>query len=159
MSCKTGKFSVRMGGLFVALLALTAFASTRRKPPEPPFQYAAGTERVAPSCGGNLEVTADALVFKCPSATLSMRFASIDFMEYRSDISKRVRKLGLPWQVELERRHPRRNRYFTVVYKQEAAATHVVVLKVSPTAMRPYLAEIELKSGKRVEVMGYEDYE
>jgi len=72
--------------------------------------------------------------------------------------SKRVAKLGLPWQVELERRRPRRNRYFTVVYKDEAA-THVVVLKVSPIAMRPYLAEIELKSGKRVEVMGYEDYE
>jgi len=158
VNCKTGRFSVRVGGLFAAVLALAGFASAKRKPPEPPFQYAAGTEKVTPSCGGNLEVTADALVFKCPSATLTMRFASIDLMEYRSDVSKRVAKLGLPWQVELERRRPRRNRYFTVVYKDEAA-THVVVLKVSPTAMRPYLAEIELKSGKRVEVMGYEDYE
>jgi hypothetical protein len=34
-----------------------------------------------------------------------------------------------------------------------------VVLKVAPRRMRPYLAEIELKSGKRVEVMGYEEYQ
>jgi len=33
-----------------------------------------------------------------------------------------------------------------------------VVLKVDPLSMRPYLAEIEMKSGKRVEVMPYEDY-
>jgi len=36
--------------------------------------------------------------------------------------------------------------------------TQVVVLRVDPLSMRPYLAEIELKSGKRVEVMPYEDY-
>jgi hypothetical protein len=33
-----------------------------------------------------------------------------------------------------------------------------MVLRVDALSMRPYLAEIELKSGKRVEVMPYEDY-
>jgi hypothetical protein len=33
-----------------------------------------------------------------------------------------------------------------------------MVLEVRPVAMRPYLAEIDLKAGKRVEVEGYEEY-
>jgi len=157
VTCQTGSYWVRMGCLLVAWLALAASAFPKHKQPEPSFQYAGGTEKIARSFGGNLEVTAEALVFKCPLATVTMPFASISFMEFRSDISQRVRKLQIHWQVYPEKRLRKQNRYFTVVYK-DAGETHILVLQVAPSAMRPYLAEIELKSGKRVEVMGYEEY-
>ena len=144
--------------MLVACLALAASgASGRKPPPEPPFQYAGGTETIWPSCGGNLQVTSDSLVFKCPLTTVTIPFSSISIMEYRPDISPRVRKLKRHWTVEPPRERGKENRYFTLVYK-DAAATHIVVLRVAPLALRPYLAEIELKSGKRVEVMGYEEY-
>ena len=86
-----------------------------------------------------------------------MPFSTISLMQFRPDVSPRVRKLKLKWTT-----YPtpliagKQNRYFTVVCKKQGA-THVMVLRVDPLSMRPYLAEIELKSGKRVEVMPYED--
>jgi len=158
MTSQRGRFIAGVGGLLVAWLALAASVATSRKPPpEPPFRYAGGTETIWPSCGGNLEVTGESLVFKCPLTTLTIPFSSISIMEYRPDISQRVRKLKPHWAVEPARERGKENRYFTLVYK-DAAATHIVVLKVAPLSLRPYLAEIELKSGKRVEVMGYEEY-
>jgi hypothetical protein len=158
MTRQTGRFIAGVGGLLVAWLALAAFAAASRKPPpEPPFRYAGGKETIGPSCAGNLEFAGESLVFRCPLTTVSIPFSSISLMEYRPDISQRVRKLKLHWTVEPVRERGKENRYFTIVYK-DAAATHIVVLRVAPLAMRPYLAELELKSGKRVEVMGYEEY-
>lgn len=144
----------------MAWAAAAVPAEARRKPQQipPPFEYAGGTERVPPSCGGNLEVSSDSLIFKCPQATITMPFASISVMQYRSDVSTRVSKLEVSWKAFPLKHRGKQNRYFAVVYAL-ADATHVVILQVAPPAMRPYLAEIELKSGKRVEVEGYEEYQ
>ena len=121
------------------------------------FQYAGGSEKIEIDCAGKLEVTQESLVFRCPGASVVMPFSTITLMEFRPDVSRRVRKLKLKWST-----YPnaliagKQNQYFTVVCKKERA-TQVVVLRVDPLSMRPYLAEIELKSGKRVEVMPYED--
>lgn len=160
MASQTARLKTLVGSLLVAWLALAGSAQARRKPQEaqPPFEYAGGTEGVPPSCAGNLEVSSQSLIFKCPQATVTMPFASISLMEYRSDVSWRVRKLKPEWKAYPPKQGGKTNRYFTVVYSRPAA-THVVILQVAPQAMRPYLAEIELKSGKRVEVMGYEEYQ
>jgi hypothetical protein len=142
----------------VALSILTSLPSAGAPANAPPFRYAGGTERVEQNCAGVLEVTSDALIFKCPLTSLTLPFSSITLMEYRPNLSRRVRKLKLEWRVRPYSGAGKKNRYFTVVYKA-AGAAHVVVLNVAPRLMRPYLAEIELKSGKRVEVMGYEEYE
>jgi hypothetical protein len=147
--------------LFCCLVALsipTSLSSGGAPANAPPFQYAGGTEEVQQNCAGVLEVTSEALIFKCPLASLTLPFSSITLMEYRPNLSRRVGKLELEWRVRPYSGAGKKNRYFTVVYKTKGA-THVVVLKVSPRSMRPYLAEIELKSGKRVEVMGYEEYQ
>jgi hypothetical protein len=151
-----GKPRMLVCGL-VALLSLASSAYGRQEAELPPFQYAGGTQKISQDCAGNLQLTNEALIFKCPAASIRIPFASIILMEYRADISQRVRKLDLNWKVQPIAKAPKRYRYFTVVYK-EPDATQVVVLMVAPRSMRPYLAEIELKSGKRVEVMGYEDY-
>ena len=122
------------------------------------FQYAGGTEKIEIDCAGKLEVTLESLVFKCPGGSVVMPFSTIALMQFRPDVSRRVRKLKLKWTT-----YPnilmagKQNRYFTIVCKKQGV-THVVVLRADPLSMRPYLAEIELKSGKRVEVMPYEDY-
>jgi hypothetical protein len=122
------------------------------------FQYAGGTEKIEIDCAGKLEVTLESLVFKCPGGSVVMPFSTIALMQFRPDVSRRVRKLKLKWTT-----YPniliagKQNRYFTIVCKKQGV-TQVVVLRVDPLSMRPYLAEIELKSGKRVEVMPYEDY-
>ena len=122
------------------------------------FQYAGGTEKIEMDCAGKLEVTMEGLGFKCPTASLDMPFSTISLMQFRPDVSPQVRKLKLKWTASPTNLIPgRQNRYFTVVYKKQGV-THVVVLRVDPLSMRPYLAEIELKSGRRVEVMPYGDY-
>ena len=137
-------------------LASAAFGNEQTR--DSVFQYAGGTERIEIDCAGKLEVTPEGLVFKCPSGSVDMPFSTITLMQFRPDVSQRVRKLRLKWSS-----YPsiliagKQNRYFTVVCRKQGV-THVVVLRVDPLSMRPYLAEIELKSGKRVEVMPYEDY-
>jgi hypothetical protein len=122
------------------------------------FQYAGGTEKIEIDCAGKLEVTLESLIFRCPAGAVDMPFSTITLMQFRPDVSPRVRKLKLKWTT-----YPsiliagKQNRFFTVVCKKQGVI-HVVVLRVDSLAMRPYLAEIELKSGKRVEVMPYEDY-
>jgi len=122
------------------------------------FQYAGGTEKIEIDCAGKLEVSDSGLLFKCPGASVEMPFSTITLMQFRPDISPQVRNLKLKWKT-----YPsilfagKQNRFFTLVCRKQGV-THVMVLRTDPLTMRPYLAEIELKSGKRVEVMPYEDY-
>jgi hypothetical protein len=82
-------------------------------------------------------------------------------MQYRNDVSRKVRKMKLKWKLRPNYVVPllggKRNRFFTVVFKVDGS-TRAMVLRVSPDDMRPYLAEIDLKSTRRVEVRGYGDY-
>ncbi len=157
MDWPTGKRQTQ-GVMLVALLLIGSAASGKKKTETPPFQYAGGTEPIQQDCGGKLEVSADALTFKCSSATLEIPFADITTMEYRPNLSRAVRQLKLEWKVQPKHGGGKKNRYFTILY-QSQGQPHAVVLRVEPLVMRPYLAEIELKSGKRVEVFGYEQYE
>lgn len=156
MHWPTGKNRTRTG-MLLALLLVVSVASGKKKTETPPFQYAGGTEQIQQDCG-KLEVSTDALTFKCPSTTLEIPFADITTMEYRPDLSRAVRRLKLQWKVQPHRGGGKKNRYFTILYKEQGQP-RAVVLRVEPLVMRPYLAEIELKSGKRVEVFGYEQYE
>jgi hypothetical protein len=146
--------------ILTLLLAMGAAAYGRNKEPEgPPFAYAAGTEDVAAGCRGILALTSTELVFKCLQHPLTIPYAAISLMEYRPEVSTKILRMDLKWKVPLPVEHGRkskRNRYFSVVFEQ-AGIQHLAVLEVEPQAMVSYLAEIELKTGKRVEVWGYAD--
>jgi hypothetical protein len=151
------------GLAFKAILTLPLLAGAvaygRKEPEGPPFAYAAGTEDVAEGCRGILALTSAELVFKCPEHPITIPYAAISLMEYRPDISAKILRMDLKWKVQLPVEHGRKtkkNRYFSVVYEQ-AGSGHLVVLEVEPQAMVSYLAEIDLKAGKRVEVWGYEN--
>lgn len=144
--------------LAVTLLLLASSGFGNEDSGDAVFQYAGGTEKIEVDCAGKLEVTLQGLIFKCPSGSFEMPFSTITLMQFRPDVSRRVRSLKLKWSTFPTILIPgKQNKYFTVVCRKQGV-THVVVLSVDPLSMRPYLAEIELKSGKRVEVMPYEDY-
>jgi hypothetical protein len=147
--------------LIAAVVAIVMAAAARgRQTEQPQFKYAGGTENLPENCAGLLEMSQEGMVFRCAQQSIAIPFASISFMQYRPEVSRRVRKLKPKWKVlPLEAGGSKnRNRYFTIVYAGDGAP-HVMVLEVRPLDMRPYLAEIEMKSGQRVEVKGYEPYE
>lgn len=149
------------GWVLAALLVAAGALGAREEPLRPQFKYVAGTEKLIPDCEGSLETTSEGLTFKCPGGMITAPYSSIRLMEYRSDVSRRVLKMKLPWKIRPDFVTPllgaKRNRFFTVVFRPDGK-TRVMVLQVPPRAMRPYLAEIDLRAGKRVEVESYEDY-
>lgn len=140
------------------VLVATCAAPASDHAREPQFRYVGGTEDVLPGCAGTLEITADALVYECAQYTVTVPYDSIEIMQYRADVSKRVRKLKVKWKVEPPFGGGGKNRYFALVYGRPGA-TRAVVLQVPADQMRPYLAEIDLKAGRRVDVQRHEDYE
>jgi hypothetical protein len=150
-----------LGWLLTMIVIAAGVAAGREEAPKPQFKYAAGTENLSDGCEGNLELTSEGLTFKCLGGEVTAPYSSISLMQYRSDVSKKVRRLKVQWKIRPEYQTPlfggKRNRFFSVVYRLDGA-THVLILQVPPQAMRPYLAEIDLKAEKRVEVESYEDY-
>ncbi len=151
-------------GLAVGLLLTLALASTaaaREKGRDPFFQYVAGTESIQDGSRGNLEMGVDGLTFRTDHSSVVVPYSAIKLMQYRPDVSRKVRKAKIPWKVKPPYGGGNKNRYFAILFDDEEPKhpKHAMVLKVSPEAMRPYLAEIDLKTGKRVEVKGYEEYE
>ena len=151
-------------GLLAGVLVLALTASPMAGGEEAvrsQFKYAGGTENVSGGCEGNLELRPEFVAFTCRGGEVSVPYSSITLMQYRSGISRRVRRLKVPWKV-----NPiifpqvvggKKNRYFTVVYRLENQP-RVLILRVHPDAMRPYLAELDLRSQRRVEVQSYEEY-
>jgi hypothetical protein len=140
----------------LAMLAVPFVTCAREKVAPPPFKYVGGTEDVSYNCRGEIQLRAESLAFQCSQYRLAIPYSSISLMQYRPDVAKRVKKMKLDWKVRLPRGGGKKNHYFTVLYNQ-GSTPHVIVLEASPEVMRPYLAEIDLRAGKRVEVRGYED--
>jgi len=140
------------------IIAVAGLLQAREKALRPHFKYVAGTEDMAYGCTGAVQLTTDTLIFRCEERTVAIPYASVSVMQYRPDVSKKIRKMNLNWKPALPHGGGKKNRFFTIVYNENGAA-HAMILEVTPDAMRPYLAEIDLKSGKRVEVRGYESYD
>ncbi len=136
----------------------SAIASAKRAPK--PFKYVGGTENLPESCEGLVEVGSSELTFKSTKGTVSVPYASITLMQYRPDISRKIQRMKINWKVKPSYGGPilggKKNRYFAIIY-QDRGTTGALVLDVPPGTMRPYLAEIDLKAGKRVEVKETEE--
>lgn len=148
--------------VMLVLLGVGSFAFSSNKHAATPFKYEAGTEKIPKSCQGLVEVGANALSFKCTGGSVSVPYSSIKLMQYRSDISMKIRKMKIKWEVTRGLSLPivgnHRNWYFAVVF-EEGGETRAIVLGVPPQTMRPYLAEIDVKAGQRVEVEETEEYD
>ena len=142
-----------------ALLGLCGGALGKEDQPAPQFKYVGGTENISEGCEGNLEISPEAMTFRCWGGVIDVPYSAIKLMEYRSNVSRKVRKMKLKWKtrpnVPITIIKPKDNKYFTVVYRTEGT-TRAMVLRVPSRIMRPYLAELDLRSEKRVEVQSYE---
>jgi len=127
---------------------------------EPQFTYAGGTEDVAEGCVGVLQLTSKSMTYKCGERTLAIPYDGIDVMEYRRDVSPHVWKMNPDWKVKPPQYHlkGKQNHYFTLVYR-DSGSSHTMVLGVPVDQMNPYLAEIELKTGRQVDVQRHDDYQ
>ncbi len=129
---------------------------------KPAFKYIGGTMVLPESCEGNLEMGAEAMTFECGERSVRIPYHAIRFMQYRQDISRKVRRMKPHWKVEPEIVTPivggKGNRIFTIVFREKTEdPVDTLVLAVSPEAMRPYLAEIDLRTGQRVDVEYLDD--
>lgn len=135
-----------------------AIASEKHAPK--PFKFAGGTARIPESCQGLVEVGDSELTFKCKEGVVAVPYNSITLMQYRPDISRKIRRMKIKWTVKPNFGGPlmggNKNRYFAIIY-QERGTTGALVLDVPPETMRPYLAEINVKTGKRIEVKETEE--
>lgn len=119
------------------------------------FKYVGGTEDVRYGCVGTLQIGEDSLIFKCESSEAKVPYRQIETMEYRANVTRRIRKMKVKWTAfPPDRSGGSKNIYFILVYR----ITHVLILQVPEDQMRPYLAEIDLKMGRRVEVQSHENY-
>lgn len=149
--------------VILALLAGSGHCAWgREKAAAAPFRFAGGTSSLPEGCQGALEVGAEALTFKCSGGAVSVPYSAITLMQYRPDISRQIWKMKIKWQVKPPSVAPivggKKNRFFTIVYEERGAKSGLV-LDVPPLTMRPYLAEIDVKAGKRVEVKEYDEYD
>jgi len=139
--------------LLIGLLLLASAAYGKHKKDkdlEPPFQYEAGTEDMAKGCAGKLEVLAEGFSFSCPGGSFTLPFSGVSLMQYRPDVSAKVLNMPIPWKLKPQLARVRENKYFTIV-GNDHGKMRAVVLRVDENEMRPYFAEIELRSGKSVQ--------
>jgi len=148
----------QIAGLVLAALLLGVHGTAgREKPKESPFRYVGGTLGPSDTCKGALETSTTELTFRCGTVAITVPYGSITLMQYRADLSRKVRKMKLPWHLEPPVGGGTENRYFTLIYN-ESGSRQGLILEVSPDAMRPYLAEIDLRAGRRIEVQNHETY-
>jgi len=134
----------------IALLAMAAPAAGRSHR-TPQFVYAAGTEALPEGCEGKLELLQTALVFECSQGRVTAPYTSITLMQYHPKVSREVRKMKLKWAVKPTSESSKHNLFFTLLFSVDGG-TQAMILRVLPETMRPYLAEIELRTGHRVDV-------
>ena len=144
--------------LAFAVLAVPALAADAQKNQSSRFKYVGGTENVRYGCVGTLQILDDALAFRCESSVVTIPYRDIETLQYRSDVTRRVRKMKVRWTaIPPQRTGGSKNIYFTLTYRAEGAL-HVLILEIPEDQMRPYLAEIDLKAGRRIEVQSHENY-
>ena len=139
---KTAAFVIAAFGL-----ALQAWGRSNQ---EALFKYVGGTEHMLKGCEGKLEVTELDMVFECDGKSISVPYKAVTQMEFLPQISKRIRKMKLHWAVKPPSSRGKHEGYFSVLYSV-GGETHAVILKARDETMRPYLAEIGLKTGHLIE--------
>lgn len=114
------------------------------------FKYVAGTESIPKDCMGKLEVTESQLVFRCDEKSVSVPYSAITQMEFQPRVSKKIRKMKLAWTIRPTTARGKHEGFFSVLYSSNGQ-TRAIILRVRKETMRPYMAEIDLRTGQPIE--------
>jgi len=142
---KMAKWAALLAAVFLLLPQVWA-----RSHDQAVFKYVAGTESLPKDCVGKLEVTESQLVFQCAGNTVSVPYSDITKMEFQPRVSKRIRKMKLAWTIKPTSARGKHEGFFTVIY-HASSETHAIILRVRNETMRPYMAEIDLRTGRPIE--------
>jgi hypothetical protein len=144
------KLRIVKTGALVASIVMFVPHAWARSHDESVFKYVAGTEPLPKDCTGKLEVAKSDLVFQCGGQSLSIPYGAITQMEFQPRVSKKIRKMKLAWAIKPTSAHGRHDGFFTVLYSSNGQ-THAITLRARKDTMRPYMAEIDLKTGQPIE--------
>jgi hypothetical protein len=144
------KFKITKTAAFLAAVVLLVPQVWARSHDEAVFRYVAGTETMPKGCTGKLEVTESDLVFRCAEQSLTIPYGAITQMEFQPRVSKRIRKMKLAWTIKPTSAHSKHEGFFSVLFSDKGQ-TRAIILKVRDETMRPYMAEIDLKTGRPIE--------
>jgi hypothetical protein len=143
---------IRLFGLSVVLFALSAPAA------EPGFhaQFVGGTiPGVAAKSKAHIDLSGpEAMVLRGAQNELRIEYRKINTIEYGQSVSRRYAEAILISPVLLLAKS--RKHFVTVGYQDEAGQQQALVLRVEKGDIRPVLAGLEARSGRRVE---YQDAE
>lgn len=140
---------LKTAALLVAVIAivLPAWGRSNKKAL---FKYVAGTEPMAKGCEGKLEVKESDLVFNCQGKSVAVPYNTVTQMEFLPKISKKIRKMKLDWAIKPPSSRGKHAGFFSVLYR-EGDQTRAIILKARDDTMRPYMAEIDLRTGRPIE--------
>ncbi|TAM81119.1 MAG: hypothetical protein EPN47_14695 [Acidobacteria bacterium] len=144
------KFKIVKTAAFLAAAVLLVPHAWARSRNDSVFKYVAGTEPLPEGCAGKLEVTGSNLVFQCAEQSLAIPYGAITQMEFLPQVSKRIRKMKLAWAIKPTSARGKHDGFFTVLYTSKGQ-TRAIILKTRNDTMRPYMAEIDLKTGRPIE--------
>lgn len=145
----TGSKFARTAALLMTGLLLAAMAWGAAKD-RSLFKYVAGTAAMQKGCEGKLEVTNSALVFQCGQQSIAAPYKAITKMLFMPRVSKRIRKMKLDWTVKPSSSHNRHQGFFMIFYSDKGRQ-QAIILRVRNDTMRPYMAEIDLKTGQPIQ--------
>ncbi len=112
-------------------------------------QLVGGTLPVSPKSEVRLDVTdADVLVFRCAKAETRVPYAKINTLEYGQNVSRRYAAAVLISPVLLLSKT--RKHFLTIGYADSEDRQQALVLRVDKGDIRPILAALEARTGKRV---------
>jgi hypothetical protein len=144
------QFKMAKWAAFLAAVLLLMPQAWARSRDQALFKYVAGTESIPKDCIGKLEVTETHLVFLCAEKSLSVPYSDITQMEFQPRVSKRIRKMKLAWTIKPTSARGKHEGFFTVLFRA-SRQMRAIILKVRDETMRPYMAEIDLKTGRPIE--------
>jgi hypothetical protein len=110
---------------------------------------------IAAKCDGRLELTGgEALAFRCAKAALRIPYRQVNTLEYGQKAGRRYAAALLVSPVLLLSKA--RKHFVTIGYLDESGRQQAIVWQVHKNDIRPALAGLEAKTGRRVE---YQDEE
>jgi hypothetical protein len=119
-------------------------------------EYIGGTlAGISPKSSARLDLTSpDALIFRCGSAELRIDYERINEIEYGQNVSRRYAEAILISPVLLLSKS--RKHFVTIGYEDLAGHQQALVFRVAKGDIRPALASLEARTGRRIE---YQDEE
>jgi hypothetical protein len=114
-------------------------------------QFVGGTlAGVSPRSDARLDLTrADALVFRCGKAELSIAYPRINTLEYGQSVSRRYAAAILISPVLLLSKT--RKHFVTIGYADGEGRQQALVFRVDKGDIRSVLASLEARTGRRIE--------